>query len=169
MLLTRLGRKIIQDAYNRNPRRRPSPRTNIDDGDDDSFRRYKGGGEGGEYDVMYHGGHDHGHNEDDGLTEEQRYAKAMYQLKCVTVVGLLFVSAQGIGAYMANSIALFTDCAHLATDLIAFVIGIVALALTQRGVSADYTFGWHRSEILGTIVSLLFLITLTIWLLVEAI
>ena len=74
-------------------------------------------------DVYYHGGHDHdhGHDHDDGLTEDERYEKAMYQLKCVTVVGLVFVGAQGTGAYLANSIAIATDCAHLATDLIAFI------------------------------------------------
>lgn len=69
---------------------------------------------------------------------------------------------------MAGSIAIATDCAHLASDLIAFVMSIVALALTRKGSSADYTFGWHRSEIIGSISSIVFLLTLTIWLLVEA-
>ena len=89
-------------------------------------------------DVYYHGGHDHDHGHDHGgeeLTEDERYEKAMYQLKCVTIVGLVFVGAQGTGAYLANSIAIATDCAHLATDLIAFVMSIVALSLTRRGSS----------------------------------
>ena len=142
-------------------------------GDDDSFLRYEGGSlcERGD-DVYYHGGgghdHGHGHGEDEGLTEEERYEKAMYQLKCVTAVGLVFVGAQGTGAYMAGSIAIATDCAHLASDLIAFVMSIVALALTRRGSSVNYTFGWHRSEIIGSIASIIFLLTLTIWLLFEA-
>lgn len=38
--------------------------------DDDSFKRFDGD------DIQYHGGHDHGH--DDGLTEDERYEKAMY-------------------------------------------------------------------------------------------
>jgi len=45
---------------------------------------------------------------------------------------------------------------------------MVALALTRKTASTEYTFGWHRSEIIGTIVSIVFLLTLTIWLLVEA-
>ena len=120
------------------------------------------------------GGHDHGHDhghghdEDDGLTEDERYEKAMYQLKCVTIVGLVFVGAQGTGAYLAGSIAIATDCAHLASDLLAFVISIIALALTRKGSSSSYTFGWHRSEIIGSITSIVFLLTLTIWLLIEA-
>lgn len=83
-------------------------------------------------------------------------------------MGLIFVGAQGTGAYLANSIAIATDCAHLATDLIAFVMSIAALALTRRGSSQHYTFGWHRSEIIGSITSIVFLLTLTVWLLIEA-
>ena len=130
MLFSRLGRKIIDDAFNpKKTRRQPA----VAD-DDDCFQRYKGEIKCQDSDdVYYHGGHHHDH--DDGLSEEEKYQKAMYQLKCVTVVGLFFVSAQGCGAYIANSIAIATDCAHLATDLIAFVIGIIALALTRKGSS----------------------------------
>lgn len=93
----------------------------------------------------------------------------MSQLVWVTIVGLFFVTVQGVGAWLANSIAIATDCAHLATDLLAFVISIVALALTRRGESEHYTFGWHRSEIIGSITSIVFLLTITIFLLYEAI
>jgi len=48
------------------------------------------------------------------------------------MVGCFFVAAQAIGAYYAGSIAIFTDCAHLASDLIGFIMSIVALALTRR-------------------------------------
>ena len=57
----------------------------------------------------------------------------------------------------------------MATDLLAFGISIYALKLTRKGVSDDYTFGWHRSEIIGSLVSIIFLLALTIWLLIEAI
>lgn len=161
-LFKQLGRKIVEDSTKAQPVRELTVLEN-----DDSFLRYEGGSlcERGD-DVYYHGGHDHGH--DDGLTEDERYEKAMYQLKCVTGVGLIFVGAQGTGAYMAGSIAIATDCAHLASDLIAFVMSIVALALTRKGSSVHYTFGWHRSEIIGSIASIVFLLTLTIWLLFEA-
>lgn len=84
------------------------------------------------------------------------------------MVGLIFVGAQGTGAYLAGSIAIATDCAHLASDLLAFVMSIIALALTRKGSSSEFTFGWHRSEIIGSITSIVFLLTLTIWLLIEA-
>ena len=79
------------------------------------------------------------------------------------------MTAQGIGAYWANSIAIATDCAHLATDLLAFLISILALYLTRKGASSQFTFGWHRSEIIGSLASIVFLLTITIFLLIEAI
>ena len=68
----------------------------------------------------------------------------------------------------AGSIAILTDCAHLVSDLIGFVMSIVALALTRREASKQYSFGWQRSEVIGTIVSILFLVVLTVWLFFEA-
>lgn len=93
----------------------------------------------------------------------------MGQLKKVLGLGCIFVVGQGVGAYLAGSIAIATDCAHLATDLFGFGMSMVALKLTRRGESSDYSFGWYRSEVIGTILSMIFLLTLTIWLLVEAI
>ena len=66
-MFTKLGRKIIRDAQN------PSY---VVKEDDDNFNRYIASKcEGGD-DVYYHGGHSHDH--DDGLTEDQKYEKAMY-------------------------------------------------------------------------------------------
>lgn len=92
----------------------------------------------------------------------------MYKLKKVLFVGAFFLTAQGIGAWLAGSIAIAADCAHLASDLLGFCMSMIALCLTRKKSSFEYTFGWHRSEIIGTIVSLLFLLALTIWLVVEA-
>lgn len=84
------------------------------------------------------------------------------------MIGVIFCTAQGVGAYFAGSIAVAADCAHLATDMLGIVISMVALWLTRKEKSFSYSFGWHRSEILGTIMSLLFLLGVTLWLVVEA-
>jgi len=73
-----------------------------------------------------------------------------------------------IGGYLANSIAIYTDSAHLASDMIGFAISMLALKMAMRPSSKDLTFGWHRAEILGTLISIVFLLTLTIWLVFEA-
>ena len=74
-----------------------------------------------------------------------------------------------MGGYLANSIAIFTDTAHLASDMIGFGMSMIALKLSMRPASKELTFGWHRAEIIGTMISIIFLLTMTLWLLYEAI
>jgi len=53
--------------------------------------------------------------------------------------------------------------------MIGFGISIFCLKLAQKDASKELTYGWHRSEIIGTLVSIIFLVTVTLWLLKEAI
>lgn len=69
---------------------------------------------------------------------------------------------------MAQSIAIFTDSAHMASDMVGFAISIISLKIAQRPATKSLTFGYHRSEIIGTLVSVVFIWVLTIWLVVEA-
>lgn len=46
---------------------------------------------------------------------------------------------------------------------------MVALKLSMRPASKELTFGWHRAEIIGTMISIIFLLTMTLWLLYEAV
>jgi zinc transporter 2 len=69
---------------------------------------------------------------------------------------------------MAKSIAIFTDSAHLASDMIGFAISIISLKLAQKPANRDLSYGWHRAEIVGTVLSIMFLWGLTLWLVYEA-
>ena len=69
---------------------------------------------------------------------------------------------------MAGSIAIYTDSAHLASDMLGFGISILALTLAQKNASESLTYGWHRAEIIGTLVSVASIWMMTFWLLVEA-
>lgn len=93
---------------------------------------------------------------------------AQKKLITVAIVSVFFIAAQLIGGWMAGSIAIFTDSAHLASDLLGFGISILALNLAQKASSKNLTFGWHRAEIIGTLVSVCSIWIMTIWLLVEA-
>ena len=53
--------------------------------------------------------------------------------------------------------------------MIGFAISIFCLKLGQRDASKELTYGWHRAEIIGTLVSIMFLVTVTMYLLKEAI
>jgi len=100
--------------------------------------------------------------------EEITYEKAYGKLVCVMVISTFFVGVQMAGGIISGSIAIFTDTAHLATDMLGFVMSMYALKVSLRPASKELTFGWHRAEIIGTLSSVMFLLTITIWLLFEA-
>jgi len=62
-------------------------------------------------------------------TQKENNRKSMNKLITVSIVSVFFITAQLIGGYMAGSIAIFTDSAHLASDMLGFGISIAALTL----------------------------------------
>jgi len=52
---------------------------------------------------------------------------AKTQLYMAAFVSVFFIVAQLIGGYLAGSIAILTDSAHLASDLIGFALSIISL------------------------------------------
>ena len=54
-----------------------------------------------------------------------------------------------VGGYMAHSLAIMTDAAHLLSDTGAYLISIFALFLAERQSTAAYSYGFARAEVLG--------------------
>mmetsp|Transcript_24399 Transcript_24399/g.32662 ORF Transcript_24399/g.32662 Transcript_24399/m.32662 type:complete len:151 (-) Transcript_24399:761-1213(-) len=52
--------------------------------------------------------------------------------------------------------------------MLGFGISILALNMAQKSASGHLTYGWHRAEIVGTLVSVSSIWIMTGWLLVEA-
>lgn len=92
----------------------------------------------------------------------------MKRLITATSVSFLFVILQVAGGILANSIAIFTDSAHLASDMFGFAISILSLKCAEKPADHGMSYGWHRAEIVGTMVSIILIWGLTIWLLFEA-
>ncbi|XP_033233644.1 zinc transporter ttm-1 isoform X2 [Drosophila pseudoobscura] len=74
-----------------------------------------------------------------------------------------------LGGYVAGSLAIMTDAAHLATDCISFVIGLVAIWLGGRPPDERMSFGYKRYEVVGALASILGIWLLTGILVVVAI
>ena len=93
----------------------------------------------------------------------------MGKLCLVSWVSIVFIACQLTGGLLAGSIAIMCDTAHLATDMIGFIVGIVALKLSMASANSELTFGWQRAEVVGALFSVIFLICITLWLVVEAV
>jgi zinc transporter 2 len=94
--------------------------------------------------------------------------KSMRKLLIVSFVSVFFIAVQITGGILSNSIAIFTDTAHLASDLVGFGISIISLTIAQRKSNTALSFGYHRAEVIGTLISVIGLQVLTLWLVYEA-
>merc|ERR550534_2054537 len=81
----------------------------------------------------------------------------------------VFMAAEMIGGYIANSIAIFSDAAHLLSDVAAYLISIYAIYASNKPATESYSWGFKRSEIMGAIASVLLIWAITGWLVVAAI
>ncbi|GFO31775.1 Zinc transporter [Plakobranchus ocellatus] len=78
---------------------------------------------------------------------------ARRQLIAVVVLCLVFMVGEAVGGALANSLALFTDVLHLGSDLVSFVISLLAMWLANKPATRRMSFGYHRAEVLGALLS----------------
>ena len=79
-----------------------------------------------------------------------------------------FMIVELIGSALSGSLALAADAAHMASDVAALSVALVALRLTNRSPTARFTYGWHRAEILGAQLNAALLLGAAGVILVEA-
>ncbi|XP_075054213.1 proton-coupled zinc antiporter SLC30A2 [Mixophyes fleayi] len=90
--------------------------------------------------------------EDWHSTEKEHARRKLY---VASAVCLLFMIGEVIGGYLAHSLAIMTDAAHLLTDFASMMISLFALWMSSRPATKTMNFGWHRAEILGALLSVL--------------
>jgi zinc transporter 2 len=95
--------------------------------------------------------------------------KAKKKLIIVCFVCSVFMLIEFVGGLMANSVAIMTDAAHLLSDLGGFVISIFAIYIGKFPADKNFTYGYHRAEIIGAIGSVFLIWILTVLLLQESI
>lgn len=85
-------------------------------------------------------------------------------------IGLTAVTliAEVAGGIWTNSLALLSDAAHVFMDLFALVLSLVAIRLARFPATDRRTYGWHRAEILASLINALTLLLIAIGILSEA-
>ena len=94
---------------------------------------------------------------------------AMYKLKIISTVCCSFMIIEFICGYLAGSLAIMSDATHLLSDLAGFLISLFSLIVAMKPADRNFTFGYHRFEVLGALASILIIWGLTIWLIMAAI
>nr|XP_044625989.1 zinc transporter 2 isoform X2 [Equus asinus] len=81
--------------------------------------------------------------------------RARRQLYVASAICLVFMIGEVIGGYLAHSLAIMTDAAHLLTDFASMLISLFSLWMSSRAATKTMNFGWQRAEILGALLSVL--------------
>ncbi|CAG9833179.1 unnamed protein product [Diabrotica balteata] len=87
-------------------------------------------------------------------------SSAWKKLSSAAIFCGIFMIAELVGGYLAGSLAVMTDAAHLFSDLIGFLISLLAIWVGKKPPTKRMTFGYYRAEVIGALLSVL-----TIWLL----
>ena len=85
-------------------------------------------------------------------------------------IGLTAVTlfAEIAGGIWTNSLALLSDAAHVFMDLFALVLSLLAIRLARFPATDRRTYGWHRAEILASLINGLTLLLIAAGILTEA-
>jgi len=102
-------------------------------------------------------GHDHG--------GEIKHEKPLWWAFGLTAA---FLVAEVIGGLLTNSLALLSDAAHMATDVIALAISLVAVRLSRKPADAKRTYGYARMEAIGAMINGVLLFVVAGYILWEA-
>ena len=94
---------------------------------------------------------------------------AMFKLKIISSVCFTFMTIEFIFGYLAGSLAIISDATHLLSDLAGFLISLFSLIVALKPADKNFTFGYHRFEVLGALASILIIWALTVWLLIAAV
>ncbi|ETM45969.1 hypothetical protein L914_09091 [Phytophthora nicotianae] len=93
------------------------------------------------------------------LSDSAQRAQRKLQLACVCSV--FFMIAEVVGGFLAGSLAIMADAAHLLSDVAAFCISLFAIWMSTRPATNRLSFGFQRTEVIGAVTSVLVLWVLT--------
>jgi solute carrier family 30 (zinc transporter), member 2 len=110
--------------------------------------------------------HLHGGGSDGRSPAEQQVTR---KLRRALFLIAFFLVIEVLGGYCAQSLAIWSDAAHLLADLAAIGVALVAAHLGSFPVSDTHTFGLKRVESLGALVSTLSLLVISVGLAGEAV
>jgi cobalt-zinc-cadmium efflux system protein len=114
-------------------------------------------------------GHGHGHGHDHGSPLHRAGARHVGRLQVAFLLAVVFLVVEAVTAFLAGSLALLSDAAHLLTDAVGIGMALAAIGLADRGPAHESrTFGLYRLEILAALANALLLFGVTAYVLVEA-
>ncbi len=115
--------------------------------------------------------HHHDHPQDHAPEHSHAHEprKSQRILLIVLALNIVYMLAEAIGGYLANSLALLSDAGHMLTDVAALALSLFAARFALRPATPSKTYGYYRMEILAalangvTLILISFLIAYEAW------
>lgn len=84
----------------------------------------------------------------------------------ITLTAVTLV-AEVIGGIWSNSLALLSDAGHVFLDLFALLLSLAAIKLAAQPPGDHHSYGWHRAEVLASLINGLTVFLMAIGILYE--
>ncbi|HMQ04897.1 MAG TPA: cation diffusion facilitator family transporter [Pyrinomonadaceae bacterium] len=98
-----------------------------------------------------------------------RPQEGLTKLKVALVITAVYMFAEAIGGWLANSLALLADAGHMLTDVAAMSLTLFAFWFAARPATSEKTYGYYRLEILVAFINGVVLCLLSLWVIIEAV
>ena len=92
----------------------------------------------------------------------------MNKLLFISCICFVFMTAEFVGGIVSGSLTILADATHMFADIAGFMINYLSIYIAQWHLNFDNSYGYHRAEILGSIMSVLLIWVLIVILNIEA-
>ena len=107
---------------------------------------------------------------DAGSDPRSRQWRAVDERTLLAALALIscYMVAELVAGIISGSLALVADMAHVMTDVVSISLAITALRVSTRPASVHHTFGFHRTEVIVTLLNSVALFAIAVWLFIES-
>jgi cobalt-zinc-cadmium efflux system protein len=116
----------------------------------------------------HHHGHDHHHGHGHHHGHAHGAARNRRRLAVTLVLAAVYMVAEFVGGWWANSLALLADAGHMLSDVGALALSLFAMWIATRPATPKRTYGYYRTEILAALANGATLIGISLFIFVEA-
>lgn len=89
------------------------------------------------------------------------------QLILAIILTAITLVAEIVGGIWSNSLALLSDAGHVFLDLFALLLSLGAIKLAAQPAGERHSYGWHRAEVLASLVNGLTVLLMALGILYE--
>jgi cobalt-zinc-cadmium efflux system protein len=119
------------------------------------------------HDHTHEHGHDHAH--DHAHAHHGGHRGVARSLKIALAITIVLLIGEGVGGWIAHSLALLADAGHVLTDGAALGLSLFVVWLARQPGKESKTYGYLRWEILAALINATTLLLISVWIVVEAV